>query len=58
MLFLFIRNNYLDLVKFLAEGKHCNLEAKNSEGETPLHVAARYSSKADKIVRHINKIGK
>ena len=41
-LFLFIRNNDLDLVKFLAEGKHCNLEAKDSGGQTPLHVAARY----------------
>ena len=29
----------LDIVAFLVEGKHCDLEAKDKDGDTPLHVA-------------------
>ena len=41
VLFLF-RNNHLNVVKFLVDGKHCNLEAKDKDEWTVIHWAARY----------------
>ena len=40
VLFL-ISNGHLEVVQFLVEGKHCNPEAKDGYGETPLHEVAR-----------------
>ena len=40
VLFL-IRNGHLKVVRFLVEGKHCNPEAKDGGGWTPLHEAAK-----------------
>ena len=40
VLFL-IRNGHLKVVQFLVEGKHGNPEAKDKDGVTPLHLAAK-----------------
>ena len=32
---------HLEVVQFLVEGKYCNPEAKDEDGETILHYAAR-----------------
>ena len=40
VLFL-ISNGHLEVVQFLVEGKYCNAEAKDEDGRTPLHDAAR-----------------
>ena len=41
VLFLF-RNGHLNVVRFLVDGQHCNLEAKDKEGGTAIHYAAWY----------------
>lgn len=48
VLFL-IRDGDLDLVKFLVEGKYCNLEARDNDGQTPAHVAARYIKTQERV---------
>ena len=40
VLFL-ISNGHLEVVQFLVEGQYCNLEAKDGDGQTPLHEAAK-----------------
>ena len=40
VLFL-ISNGHLEVVQFLVEGKYCNPEAKDGDGWTPLHDAAK-----------------
>ena len=39
ILLLLIRYGGLEIVQFLINGKHCNTEAVNEAGWTPLHVA-------------------
>ena len=38
----FFRRGYLNIVQFLVDGQHCNLEAKDNNGWTALHYAALY----------------
>ena len=38
---IFFSLGNLDIVTFLVEGKHCDLEAKDKDGETPLHYAMK-----------------
>ena len=40
VLFL-ISYGHLEVVRFLVEGQHCNPEAKDGGGQTPLHEAAK-----------------
>ena len=39
ILLLLIRWNHLGIVQFLVNGKHCNTEAVDKYGHTPLHWA-------------------
>ena len=39
---MILRWGHLKIVQFLVDGKHSNVEAKNKERETPLHLAAWY----------------
>ena len=39
-IFCFSSNNW-DIVTFLMVGKHCDVEAKDKDGETVLHYAMR-----------------
>ena len=41
ILLLFIRRGRLETVQFLVNGKHCNTEAVDKDGQTPLHLAVR-----------------
>ena len=41
ILLLLIRNRYFKIVQFLVNGKHCNTEAVDEDGLTPLHLAVR-----------------
>ena len=41
ILLLLIRRGQLKIVQFLINGKHCNTEAVNKYGQTPLHLAVR-----------------
>ena len=41
ILLLLIRWNRLEIVQFLVNGKHCNTEAVDKSGQTPLHLAVR-----------------
>ena len=41
ILLLLIRNDKLEIVKYLLEGKHSNIEATDRDGWTPLHHAVR-----------------
>ena len=39
MILLLIREGYFKIVQFLVNGKHCNTEAVDKHGWTPLHHA-------------------
>ena len=39
ILLLLIRKGYVEIVQFLVNGKHCNAEAVDKSGWTPLHHA-------------------
>ena len=41
ILLLLVRLNHLEIVLFLVNGKHCNTEAVDNDGWTPLHYAVR-----------------
>ena len=41
ILLLLVRWNCLEIVQFLVNGKHCNTEAVDKDGWTPLHWAVR-----------------
>ena len=41
ILLLLISNGHLEIVQFLINGKHCNTEAVDKDGRTPLHYAVR-----------------
>ena len=41
ILLLLIRYGYFKIVQFLVNGKHCNTEAVDKDGLTPLHHAMR-----------------
>ena len=41
ILLLLIRCNHLGIVQFLVNGKHCNTEAVDKDGLTPLHYAMK-----------------
>ena len=41
MILLLISNGRLEIVQFLINGKHCNTEAVDKYGQTPLHLAVR-----------------
>ena len=41
ILLLLIRWNRLEIVQFLVNGKHCNTEAVDKDGQTPLHYAVK-----------------
>ena len=41
ILLLLIRYGRLETVQFLVNGKHCNTEAVDKDGLTPLHWAVR-----------------
>ena len=41
ILLLHIRRNRLEIVQFLVNGKHCNTEAVDKDGQTPLHYAMK-----------------
>ena len=40
--FFLFSNGHLDVVRFLVDGGHCQLNSKDNHGETALHWAARY----------------
>ena len=48
-LFVLIRKGHLKVVQFLIEGKHCNAEANDEDGQTPLDHAVRYTQYYDII---------
>ena len=37
---LLIRNGYLEIVQFLVNGNHCQVNAVDNDGKTALHYAA------------------
>ena len=41
ILLLLIRRGRLKIVQFLINGKHCNTEAVDKDGQTLLHFAVR-----------------
>ena len=41
ILLLLIRYGYFKIVQFLVNGKHCNTEAVDKYGQTPLHYAMK-----------------
>ena len=41
ILLLLIRWNQLETVQFLVNGKHCNTEAVDKDGQTLLHCAVK-----------------
>ena len=41
MILLLISNGHSEIVQFLVSGKHCNTEAVDKYGQTPVHYAVR-----------------
>ena len=41
ILLLLLRYGYFEIVQFLVNEKHCNTEAVDKDGQTPLHLAMK-----------------